>query len=104
MVVLLDLFWGRLRKQQLAYVAAAGALASALTALIWVNEDTNFASLIDINNYTALFRVFFGLIGVFACLASARFVNARLLHAGEYSGPLLPSVLGANPMAAATGA
>ena len=27
MVVLLDLFWGRLRKDQLAYVAAAVALA-----------------------------------------------------------------------------
>jgi len=102
MVVLLDLFWGRLRKQQLAYVAAAGALASALTALIWVNEDTNFANLIDINNYTTLFRVFFGLIGVFAILASARFVNDRLLHAGEYYGLILLSVLGANLMAAAS--
>src|SRR3989337_2764812 len=76
MVVLLDLFWGRLRKEQLAYVAAAGALASALTALIWVNDDTNFANLIDVDNYTALFRVFFGLIGVFACLASPRFGKA----------------------------
>ncbi len=102
MVVLLDLFWGRLRKQQLAYVAAAGALASALTALIWVNDDTNFANLIDINNYTTLFRVFFGLIGVFAILASARFVNDRLLHAGEYYGLILLSVLGANLMAAAS--
>jgi len=102
MVVLLDLFWGRLRKQQLAYVAAAGALASALTALIWVNEDTDFANLIDINNYTTLFRVFFGLIGVFAILASARFVNDRLLHAGEYYGLILLSVLGANLMSAAS--
>jgi NADH-quinone oxidoreductase subunit N len=103
MVVVLDLFWGRsVRGGQLAYVAAAGALASALTALIWVNEDTDFASLIDINNYTALFRVFFGLIGVFACLASARFVNDRLLHAGEYYGLILLSVLGANLMAAAS--
>ncbi|KKL49907.1 hypothetical protein LCGC14_2310820, partial [marine sediment metagenome] len=102
MVVMLDLFWGRLRKEHLAYLAAAGALASALTALIWVNEDTNFANLIDIDNYTALFRVFFGLIGVFACLASARFVKDRLLHAGEYYGLILLSVLGANMMAAAS--
>ena len=102
MVVLLDLFWGRLRKDQLAYVAAAVALASALTALIWVNDDTDFANLIDIDNYTALFRVFFGLIGVFACLASARFVKDRLLHAGEYYGLILLAVLGANLMAAAS--
>ena len=101
-VVLLDLFWGRLRKDQLAYVAAAGALVSALTALIWVNDDTNFANLIDIDNYTALFRVFFGLIGVFAIIASARFVKDRLLHAGEYYGLILLSVLGANLMAASS--
>jgi len=102
MVVLLDLFWGGLRKDQLAYVAAAGALASALTALIWVDDDTNFAGLIDINDYTALFRVFFGLIGAFVCVASARFVKERLLHAGEYYGLILLSVLGANMMAAAS--
>ncbi len=102
MVVLLDLFWGRLRKEQLAYVAAAGALASSLTALIWVDDDTNFGGIIDVNDYTALFRVFFGLIGVFACVASARFVKERLLHAGEYYGLILLSVLGANMMAAAS--
>ena len=102
MVVLLDLFWGGLRKEHLAYIAAAGALASSLTALIWVDNDTNFAGLIDINDYTALFRVFFGLIGVFACVASARFVKERLLHAGEYYGLILLSVLGANMMAAAS--
>jgi NADH-quinone oxidoreductase subunit N len=102
MVVLLDMFWGRLRKEQLAYVAAAGALASALTALVWIDEDTDFAGLIDVDNYTVLFRTFFGLIGVFACVASARFVNDRLLHAGEYYGLILLSVLGANMMAAAS--
>src|SRR3970040_261065 len=102
MVVRVDLFWARLRKEQLAYVAAAGALASSLTALIWVDNDTNFGGIIDIDDYTALFRVFFGLIGVFACVASARFVKERLLHAGEYYGLILLSVLGANMMAAAS--
>src|SRR3989304_9996275 len=85
MVVLLDLFWGSARggrKEHLAYVAAAGALASSLTALIWVDDDTNFGGLIDITDYTALFRVFFGLIGVFACVASPRFVKERLPHPG----------------------
>ncbi len=102
MVVLLDLFWGRLSKDQLAYVAAAGALISALTSLVWIDADDNFAGLIDIDNYTTLFRVFFGLIGVFAIVASARFVKERLLHAGEYYGLILLAVLGANLMAAAS--
>jgi NADH-quinone oxidoreductase subunit N len=101
MVVMLDLFWPQLGKRNLAYVAAAGALTAALVSLIWIDEDTHFGTLIDIDNYTALFRVFFGLIGVFACLASARFVKERLLHAGEYYGLILLAVLGANLMAAA---
>ena len=101
MLVLLDLFWGQLRKEQLGYLAAAGALVATLISLIWINDDTDFAGLIQINNYTTLFRVFFGLIGVFACLASARYVKDRLLHAGEYYALILLSVVGANGMAAA---
>ena len=101
MMVLLDLFQNRLGKEQLGYVAAAGALVATLVSLIWINEDTNFAGLLQVNNYTTLFRVFFGLIAVFACLASARYVKDRLLHAGEYYALILLVVVGANGMAAA---
>ena len=101
MMVLLDLFWGGIRKEQLGYVAAAGALAATLVSLVWVNKETDFAGLIQVNNYTTLFRVFFGLIGVFTCLASARYVKDRLLHPGEYYALILLSVVGANGMAAA---
>src|SRR3972149_6170369 len=101
MLVLLDLFWGRVGKEHLGYLAAAGALAATLVSLVWINEDTDFATLIQVNDYTTLFRVFFGLIGVFACLASARYVKDRLLHAGEYYALILLSVVGANGMAAA---
>ena len=102
MIVLLDMFWGRLRKDELAYLAAAGALAATLVSLIWIDKDTNFANLIEVNNYTTLFRVLFGLTAVFTCLASARFVRDRLLHAGEYYGLILLTVIGANMMAAAS--
>ncbi|MBI1886093.1 MAG: NADH-quinone oxidoreductase subunit N [Chloroflexi bacterium] len=101
MLVSVDLFWGRLRKDWLGYLAAAGALASTLTSLIWLNDDTNFANLIEVNNYTTFFRVFFGLIGVFACVASARFVKDRLLHPGEYYALILLTVIGGSYMAAA---
>src|SRR2546428_1225642 len=109
-LIMLDLFWpaggfgrwGRLDKELLGYIAADGALISVLVSLIWVDNDTNFAGLIDINDYTTLFRVFFGLIGVFACLASARYVKERLLHAGEYYAFILLAVVGANGMAAAS--
>ena len=109
-LIMLDLFWpaggwgrfGRLGKEPLGYIAAAGALISALVSLIWVDDTTDFAGLVDIDDYTTLFRVFFGLIGAFACVASARYVKERLLHAGEYYAFILLAVVGANGMAAAS--
>src|SRR3989475_6496245 len=109
-LIMLDLFWPvegigrwkRLDKEWLGYIAAAGAVIAVLVSLIWVDNSTNFAGLVDISDYTTLFRVFFGLIGVFACLASARFVKERLLHAGEYYAFILLAVVGANGMAAAS--
>ncbi len=101
LLIMLDLFLRQTNKEQLGYVAAAGALLATLVSLFWVNDNTDFAGLIEINDYTTLFRVFFGLIGVFACLASARYVKDRLLHAGEYYAFILLAVVGANGMAAA---
>ncbi len=101
LLILLDLFLKQANKEQLGYLAAGGALLSTLVSLIWVDDTTDFAGLVQIDDYTTLFRVFFGLIGVFACLASARYVKERLLHAGEYYAFILLSVVGANGMAAA---
>ena len=109
-LIMLDLFWPargigritRLSKEALGYIAGAGALIATLVSLIWVDNTTSFGGLIDIDDYTTLFRVFFGLIGVFACLASARYVKDRLLHAGEYYAFILLAVVGANGMAAAS--
>ena len=99
-IVLLSLFSDRFSAVHLGYLAAAGALIATLVSLIWVNDSTDFAGIIDINDYTTMFRVFFGLIGVFACLASARYVSERLLHPGEYYALILLAVVGANGMAA----
>src|SRR5574341_1154283 len=109
LVIMVDLFWPaggiasirRLGKEPLGYFAAAGALVATLVSLIWVDDTTDFAGLIEIDDYTTLFRVFFGLIGVFACVASAKFVKERLLHPGEYYAFVLLAVVGANGMAAA---
>jgi len=99
-LVLLDLFWGRLGKEPLGYVAAVGAFAAVGVSLIWVDDTRNFGGLIDINDYTTLFRVFFGLIGGFTCIASARYVRQNLLHPGEYYALILMTVIGATGMAA----
>lgn len=106
MILLVDLFWerpigGGPSKEALGYLAAVGALVAGLVSLVWVNEEKEFAGALDVNNYTTLFRVFFCGIGVFACIASARYVRQRLLHPGEYYAFILLTVVGANGMAAA---
>jgi NADH-quinone oxidoreductase subunit N len=101
MMILVDLFWERRNKEMLGYLAALGALASLLVSLIWIDDEKDFANLIDVDNYTTLFRVFFAGIAIFACIASARYVRERLLHAGEYYAFILLAVVGANGMAAA---
>lgn len=99
-IILLDLFWGRLGKEPLGYLAALGAFGAAGISLIWVDDSREFGSLIDINDYTTFFRVFFALIGGFACIASARYVKQKLLHPGEYYALILMTVIGASGMAA----
>ena len=99
-IILIDLFWNRANKEVLGYVAALGPLAAGLVSLLWIDDHKDFARLIDINNYTTFFRVFFAGVGFFACIASARYVRDRLLHAGEYYAFILLAVIGANGMAA----
>lgn len=101
LIILADLFWGGLGKERLGYVAAIGPFAAAGAALIWVGDSKSLGGLVDINDYTTLFRVFFGVIGGATCIASARYVRQKLLHPGEYYAFILLSVIGANGMAAA---
>ena len=100
-IILLDLFWGRFGKDQLGYLAALGAFIAAGVSLIWVGDTKTFGNVIDVNDYTTLFRVFFTLIGGVTCLASARYVKQKLLHPGEYYALILLCVIGADGMASA---
>ncbi|HZP26963.1 MAG TPA: NADH-quinone oxidoreductase subunit N [Dehalococcoidia bacterium] len=101
LIIALDLFFEQQSRKYLGYVAALGALIAALISLIWMDETSSFSGLIQINNYTTLFRVFFGLTAVFACIGSIRYVQDRLLHPAEYYALILVSVIGANYMAGA---
>jgi NADH-quinone oxidoreductase subunit N len=101
LMISVDLFLAPKNKEFLGYLAAAGALASLVASLCWIDENRDFANIIDVDNYTTMFRVFFSAIAVFACIASARYAKERLLHVGEYYAMMLLAVVGANGMAAA---
>ena len=101
LIVALDLFVPRFRKEWLPYVTAAGLLAILGLSLGWVNKESDFAGLLFIDNYTTFFRVFFIATTAAVALASAHFVQARLQNPGEFYGLLVLSTIGAIYMAAA---
>ena len=97
----LDLFAPRFRKEWLPYVTAAGLLAILGLSLGWIDKQSDFAGLLSIDNYTTFFRVLFIATTAAVVLASAHFVPRRLRNPGEYYGLLVLSTIGAIYMAAA---
>ncbi|HET9476854.1 MAG TPA: hypothetical protein VFP63_05130, partial [Dehalococcoidia bacterium] len=67
-IIMVDLFYTRPNKEALGYLAAIGPLAAGLVSLLWIDDHKDFARLIDVNNYTTFFRVFFAGVGFFACI------------------------------------
>jgi NADH-quinone oxidoreductase subunit N len=101
-MVALDLLWGRRLSAYLAYIAAAGLAGILAFSLLYLNDTPKaFAGLIQVDNFTTFFRVFFIAVTFCVVLASAQFVRDRLSHAGEYYGLLILSTIGAIYMAAA---
>ncbi len=102
LVAAVDLTFGdRLRRDYIPYLSAIGLAAILGVSLAWVNKESDFAGLIQIDNFTTFFRVFFIGVTFFITLASAHFVRGRLRHAGEYYALLILSTIGAIYMAAA---
>ena len=102
LVIGVELFFPRLRKDVPAYLAALGAIIGIGISLFWVNEDKAFGTLLNIDNYTTFFRVLLLGIAALICIASAQFVRRRLTSAGEYYGLILLGTVGGIAMAAAT--
>ena len=102
LVMGVELFFPRLRKDIPAYLAALGAVIGIGISLIWVNEDAGFGTIVHIDNYTTFFRVLLMGIAAVICIASAQFVRRRLGSAGEYYGLILLGTVGGIGMAGAT--
>jgi len=100
LVVALDLYVPQVRKAWLSYIAGIGLLAIAGVSLAWINKETNFARIIAIDNYTTYFRVFFTVTAAVVCLSSAKLVEDKLRHPGEYYALIILSTIGAIGMAA----
>jgi NADH-quinone oxidoreductase subunit N len=102
LVIGVELFFPRLRKDVPAYLAALGAIVALVISLYWVDDTENFGTLLSIDNYTTFFRVLLYGIAALICIASAQFVRRQLDSAGEYYGLILIGTVGGVGMAAAT--
>src|SRR5688572_29588891 len=101
LVIVVDLFMPRVRKDALPVITGVGLIAAFLVSLAWIDTEDNFAGLIFIDDYTTFFRCFFIATTFAIVIASAQFVQTHLRHPGEYYGLLVLSTIGAIYMAGA---
>jgi proton-translocating NADH-quinone oxidoreductase chain N len=102
LVMGVELFFPRLRKDIPAYLAALGAIVGVVLSLFWIDDNASFGAVVNIDNYTTFFRVLLYGVAALICIASAQFVRRRLGSTGEYYGLILIGTVGGVGMAAAT--
>jgi NADH-quinone oxidoreductase subunit N len=101
LIVALDLYVPQVKKQWLAYVAAAGLFAVAGVSLGWLDVESDFAGIVVVDDFTTYFRVFFMVTAGVICLVSGNLIQERFRHPGEYFALIILSTIGAIGMAAA---
>jgi len=100
-ILAVDLFWPRVRKEALPYIAGGGLLVAFVTSIWYVDTADDFAGLIFVDDFTTFFRCFFIATTFAIVVASAHFVEKNLRNPGEYYALLVLSTIGAIYMAAA---
>ena len=78
LIVAVDLFMPKVRKEMLPYITAAGLLVAFCVSLIWIDNNDDFGGLIFIDDYTTFFRCFFIATTFAVVLASAQYVQKNL--------------------------
>src|SRR5687768_8839772 len=100
LIIVIDLFMPKARKETLPVVAGAGLILAFIVSLLYVDTEDNFANIIFVDDYTTFFRCFFIAICFATVVASAQYVQQHLRHPAEYYALLLFSTVGAIYMAA----
>ena len=96
----IDLFAPKVRKEWLPYITALGLVGIIALSFGWLEKESDFAGIIFIDNYTMFFRVFFMATAAVVALMSAQYVRQHLKNPGEYYALLIISTIGAIYMAA----
>ncbi|MFQ5380649.1 MAG: NADH-quinone oxidoreductase subunit N [Dehalococcoidia bacterium] len=89
-ILTVELFLPRVRRELLAYLTAAGALAWGVAALFYIgNTPVSFQEIILSDDFTTFFRLLGASIVLITALTSAHHIGRRVQTASEYYGLLL---------------
>ena len=102
LIIGVELWFPRVRKDIIAYLTALGAAGVLAGCFAYAETNESFGELLQVDHYSLFFRVLFLGAAVFIALFSAQFVRKNLRNAGEYYGLLLLATAGAIGMAMAT--
>ncbi|MGE5596405.1 MAG: NADH-quinone oxidoreductase subunit N [Hyphomicrobiales bacterium] len=101
-IITLELFVPRVRRDILAYMTFLTAVAWAIASLFYIDKDLEpFQGLIVVDNFTTFFRLLAASIVGVTALISAHYMRDKGSSASEYYGLLLVAGTGAVYMAAA---
>jgi NADH-quinone oxidoreductase subunit N len=102
LVIGIELWWPKVRKDLLAYITCVGAVAWGVSALFYIGKDVgNYQGLIQTDDFTTFFRVLGAGIVAVTSILSAQYLRNRTNAAAEYYGLLLLAGCGMVYMAAA---
>ena len=101
-IIGIELWWPNVRKDLLAYLTALAAVAWGVTSLFYLGQDDQgFQGIIQIDEFTAFFRVLAAGIVFVTALMSAQYLRGKTKVVSEYYGLLLIAGCGMVYMAAA---
>jgi NADH-quinone oxidoreductase subunit N len=90
LIIAAELFLPKLRKEYLAYLTAAAAIAWGVAGLFFIGKDPqSFQGLIESDNFTTYFRLLGAGIVAVVSLMSANYMRDRTKAAAEYYGLML---------------
>ena len=94
-ILALDLFIKENWKRYLVWVAFLGLVVILFVSLFIESEGRLYDGLLEFDEFTKFFRIFFLIIGGVTVIISREYVDSRLKYPGEYYGILLFTLLGA---------
>lgn len=101
-VLVVDLFLPRERKDLLAWIALAGLGFAGLVTLVQAGEEyTTFSGMFILDHYSVFFKFLFYLATALTVLISVRYIHIEGIQVGEYYSLVLFALTGMMVMASA---